>query len=587
MAQNLDLGSLSLHDRPSNSNGPIGSIPSHPALSHNAFAPYQTGSSGIAPPGIPFGGGPSHLNGGLGSGSSGGSSALYSSGDLGAFRAPGSGHVRGMSANGSLGGAGVGLPGGEIGNPGSASARFERFFAPNDPPTSSPISMGPPGGNPFGNAYPQRGMQGNSGGPFGVPVGSGPPRRTGTGGSGSGRNGGMSSQWGPPHAQLDVNSSTGFSSDLPIDDEVIPTAIVIKNIPFSIKRDQLLGLMEELTIPMPYAFNYHFDQGMFRGLAFANFRSPEEADAVVAALNGFDVSGRKLKVEYKKVLQAGEKERIEKEKAIKRMQSMQLEKEREKRRQEDSLGMPPMPNQAASLQQQYGAFGSGSGDSRSPIDGANRGLRVPLTAEALRGVSSSSSDGSPNGPQALSDVSGGHTGNANNGTGASGGSNSHGRRDELDLNEPGTLEIYSRVLLFKDDRMRDELSFSKSLSPMERRTVHLVAQKLGLYHHSLGEGEERCVIVSKNELPQGHRVSRRSAGRSRSLRRLTARAKLTAAPDASLDNRPIPAWRLWQQPWPVGTRQQRYDRARRSADEKVRARYEAAQRLWLRRLEPR
>ena len=37
---------------------------------------------------------------------------------------------------------------------------------------------------------------------------------------------------------------------------------------------------------MPYAFNYHFDQGIFRGLAFANFHSPAEANEVVAALNG-------------------------------------------------------------------------------------------------------------------------------------------------------------------------------------------------------------------------------------------------------------------------------------------------------------
>jgi hypothetical protein len=44
-------------------------------------------------------------------------------------------------------------------------------------------------------------------------------------------------------------------------------------------------------------------------------------------LNGFDVQGCKLRVEYKKVLQAGEKERIEREKAIRRMHSMQLEKE--------------------------------------------------------------------------------------------------------------------------------------------------------------------------------------------------------------------------------------------------------------------
>ena len=41
------------------------------------------------------------------------------------------------------------------------------------------------------------------------------------------------------------------------------------------------------------------------------------------------MQGRKLRVEYKKVLQAGEKERIEREKAIRRMRSMQLEKEQQ------------------------------------------------------------------------------------------------------------------------------------------------------------------------------------------------------------------------------------------------------------------
>ena len=40
-----------------------------------------------------------------------------------------------------------------------------------------------------------------------------------------------------------------------------------------------------LSIPTPYAFNYHLDQsGQFRGLAFANFRQAVDADAVVAAL---------------------------------------------------------------------------------------------------------------------------------------------------------------------------------------------------------------------------------------------------------------------------------------------------------------
>jgi hypothetical protein len=124
-----------------------------------------------------------------------------------------------------------------------------------------------------------------------------------------------------------------------------------------------------LSIPTPYTFNYHLDQsGQFRGLVFTNFRAASDADAVVAALNGFDVQGRKLRFEYKKVPQAGEKECIEWEKAIQCMWSMQLEKER--RRQQvvpsvsvyDNFGpaMPPtfppqqsFPTQYASQQQQY------------------------------------------------------------------------------------------------------------------------------------------------------------------------------------------------------------------------------------------
>ena len=68
---------------------------------------------------------------------------------------------------------------------------------------------------------------------------------------------------------------------------------------------------------------------------------------------------------------------------------------------------------------------------------------------------------------------------------------------ELDLNDPSTLEIYSRILLFKDDRMRDELAFSRTLTSKQRRVVHLVAQKLGVYHYSVGEGEERYAVVTR------------------------------------------------------------------------------------------
>jgi hypothetical protein len=104
------------------------------------------------------------------------------------------------------------------------------------------------------------------------------------------------------------------------DDELIPTAIVIKNIPFAVKKEQLVQLMVDMNLPLPYAFNYHFDNGVFRGLAFANFTSPQETEQVINALNHMELSGRKLRVEYKKMLPLAERERIEREKRERRGQ---------------------------------------------------------------------------------------------------------------------------------------------------------------------------------------------------------------------------------------------------------------------------
>lgn len=223
-----------------------------------------------------------------------------------------------------------------------------------------------------------------------------------------------------------------------------------------------------MSIPTPYAFNYHLDQqGSFRGLAFANFRQAADADAVVAALNGFDVQGRKLRVEYKKVLQAGEKERIEREKAIRRMRSMQLEKEQQAvQHSYDDFGpiiAPPFTPQrsfssGAYQQQQY---------SPPPIP------QLPISQPFNPVASPPVAPTTPNPSEKCSSS------------------------NELDLNDPSTLEIYSRILLFKDDRMRDELAFSRTLTPKQRRVVHLIAQKLGVYHYSVGEGDERYAVVTR------------------------------------------------------------------------------------------
>ncbi|KFA71564.1 hypothetical protein S40288_08858 [Stachybotrys chartarum IBT 40288] len=120
-------------------------------------------------------------------------------------------------------------------------------------------------------------------------------------------------------------------------DQLIPTAIVIKNIPFAVRKETLASLMLEMHLPQPYAFNYHFDNGVFRGLAFANFQNAEDTRTVIENMNGMDVHGRKLRVEYKKMLPEAERERIEREK-------------RERRGQLEEQHRAPMLHQQSSIQ---------------------------------------------------------------------------------------------------------------------------------------------------------------------------------------------------------------------------------------------
>ena len=95
---------------------------------------------------------------------------------------------------------------------------------------------------------------------------------------------------------------------------------MIKNIPFALKKEELQQHMNILGLPAPYAFNYHFDNGVFRGLAFANFTSAHDTEVVIQCLDGYTIDGRRLKVEYKKMLPQEERERIERLKREKRGQ---------------------------------------------------------------------------------------------------------------------------------------------------------------------------------------------------------------------------------------------------------------------------
>jgi RNA recognition motif-containing protein len=145
-------------------------------------------------------------------------------------------------------------------------------------------------------------------------------------------NGGLRVDHSSSHASpTDLRSTTSDA------DQLIPTAIVIKNIPFAVRKETLASIMLDMHLPQPYAFNYHFDNGVFRGLAFANFQSSEDTRAVIDAMNGMDVHGRKLRVEYKKMLPEAERERIEREK-------------RERRGQLEEQHRGPMLHQQSSIQ---------------------------------------------------------------------------------------------------------------------------------------------------------------------------------------------------------------------------------------------
>ncbi|RKF74543.1 polyadenylation protein [Golovinomyces cichoracearum] len=244
-------------------------------------------------------------------------------------------------------------------------------------------------------------------------------------------------------------------------EELIPTALVIKNIPFAVKKEQIIQLMTDMTLPLPYAFNYHFDQGVFRGLAFANFSSPEETKIVIEHMNSMDLNGRKLRVEYKKMLPIQERERIERDK-------------REKRGQLEEQHRPIPPGQ----------------------------VQNPLHSQASMNSLSSSHQISSS-PVALRDKLG----------------------QDIDLNNPVSLGYYTDIVVFKKDPNRDSLIFPASISPADRRQIHTMAHYLGLEHRSQGEGDGRCVqILKKRPTEISSPVSQLSAGYYNESRRGLNRA---------------------------------------------------------------
>lgn len=218
-------------------------------------------------------------------------------------------------------------------------------------------------------------------------------------------------------------------SDKP--DEIIRTAIVIKNIPFALKKEILQAIMGEMNLPMPYAFNYHFEGDAFRGLAFANFLSEDDTATVIGRLNQLEVMGRKLRVEYKKQLPDHERERIEREKKEKRGQ-LRMQHE------------PMTLHQQTSLQSITAALANNLAPNLQPR------------------------------PSPLRDV---------------------------DFNDPETLNFYTELTLFRNDPSREILVFPSTITPEQRRQLHILAHNMGLEHQSVGEADQRQLQIMKRRSP--------------------------------------------------------------------------------------
>lgn len=238
-----------------------------------------------------------------------------------------------------------------------------------------------------------------------------------------------------PPTSMAANLSTATantSATLDDDDDLIPTAIVIKNIPFAIKKEQLLDVMSKLNLPLPYAFNYHFDNGVFRGLAFANFTLTEETSMVVNHLNGREIGGRKLRVEYKKMLPLQERERIEREKREKRGQ---LE---EQHRSASNVSLASLMSTASTTAATKNLSVNGQ-----LFNTQTERLFVQFPAANVN---------TPIPPV------------------------------ELNFNDPEVLELYSQLLTYRDDNSKliFELAFSSTLHLNQRKVLSLLCSFLNL-----------------------------------------------------------------------------------------------------------
>lgn len=85
---------------------------------------------------------------------------------------------------------------------------------------------------------------------------------------------------------------------------------------------------------------------------------------------------------------------------------------------------------------------------------------------------------------------------------------------DLDLNDPVTLQYYTELTVFRRDESREILIFPATVSPEERRQVHILAHYMGLEHRSVGDADARQIQVLKPHVPSPTGQAHANAGTS-------------------------------------------------------------------------
>ncbi|ORY07317.1 hypothetical protein K493DRAFT_310241 [Basidiobolus meristosporus CBS 931.73] len=241
----------------------------------------------------------------------------------------------------------------------------------------------------------------------------------------------------------------------PLIGEIVTTAVVIKNIPFSIKRDILLKSMVDLNIPKPYAFNYHYDNGVFRGLAFANFKTPEETDFVISTLNGLDIGGRRLKVEYKRVMPGFNHESLNEFEEKPFFEETQPASDKEGREKPKKAEKPVKILQREKEEKAESKPREKSKKSEK-MKPEKRGKAKVTSAEALEGI---------------------------------------------DMNDPDARTFYEELIAFREEQGNHDLVYLNSLNEYQRGLLQSIVEKLGMTYKCDGEEESWHMRISRKGAP--------------------------------------------------------------------------------------